>query len=269
MKKFKTTGLIVLLALLTFSCEEEVKDPAGRRGVAVVPVISDIGPGVFASEDLVNSYVEFVVSLGDGVQAEKAVIEASYNNNGARVELAEVTSFPATVHIVSGEAIGALGLSPEGVENGDVFNLEVLLTAAGIETRSNAVLNVRVACGFVDTKAIGSYHSLSGPDDWNSEGNITITADQDDPYTIYVSGLETLEGVNEDGGPLVMHIDPGTFEVTADYTVLASGAFGFHNLAYEGSGIYDSCDGSYQMDFNISVDEGNFGRFAFTFTRNQ
>jgi hypothetical protein len=268
MKNIKITGLIVLLAALTFSCEEEVKDPAGRRSAAVVPVISDIGPGVFASEDLVNSFVEFVVSLGDGVQADKAVIEGSYNNDGARVELTEVTSFPATVHIVSGEAIQALGLTPAEVENGDVFNLEILLTADGIETRSNAVLNVRVACGFVDTKAIGSYHSLSGPDDWATEGNITITADPDDPYTIYVAGLEEIEGVNEDGGPLVMHIDPGTFEVTADKTVLASEAFGYHNLAYEGSGVYDSCDGSYQLDFDISVDEGNFGRFAFTFTRN-
>ncbi|MFZ0281831.1 MAG: hypothetical protein WAL29_09290, partial [Bacteroidales bacterium] len=255
MKSIKITGLIVLLTALTFNCEEEVKDPAGRRGAAAVPVISDIGPGVFASEDLVNSYVEFVVSPGDGVVAEKAIIEGSYNNNGARVELTEVTSFPATIHIVSGETIQALGLTPAEVDNGDVFNLEILLTAGGTATRSNAVLNVRVACGFVDTKAIGSYHSLSGPDDWVSEGNITITANQDDPYTIYVAGLEALEGVNEDGGPLVMHIDPGTFEVTADYTVLASEAFGFHNLAYAGSGIYDSCDGSYQMDFDISVDE--------------
>lgn len=268
MKNKNIAGLIVLITAFAFSCTKEVDDPAGRRNAAVVPVISDIGPGVFASEDLENSYVEFVLSLDQGVQAEKVVLLGSYNNDGSRIEIAEATSFPATIRLVSGETIQALGLNPSEIENGDVFNIEVLLTIGGETTRSNAVLNVRVACGFIDTRAVGSYHSLSGPDDWNSEGNITITADPGDPYTIFVSGLEALEGVNEDGGPLVMHINPATFAVVADKTVLASSAFGYHNLAYAGSGIYNSCDGSFQMDFDISVDEGNFGRFAFTFTRN-
>jgi hypothetical protein len=129
------------------------------------------------------------------------------------------------------------------------------------------VVVVAVACAYEVDLATGSYHSVSA--DWNSEGNITITADPDDPYTVYVSGLEEIEGLIEDKGPLVMHIDPVTYEVIADKTVLASDAWGFHDIAYEGSGIYSSCDGSYLMFFDISVVEGDFGQFQFEFTRNK
>ena len=38
--------------------------------------------------------------------------------------------------------------------------------------------------------------------------------------------LKQLKELDEDQGPLVMHIDPATFAVIADKTVLASDAFG-------------------------------------------
>jgi hypothetical protein len=83
-----------------------------------------------------------------------------------------------------------------------------------------------------------------------------------------VKGIEAIEGVDEDKGPLVMHIDPSTFAVIADKSVIASVAFGYHNFTYAGTGTYNSCDGSYVMVFDISADEGDFGSFNFTFTRN-
>jgi len=267
MKKVKITGLFLLLLLSVFSCEK-VKDPAGARSVANVPLISDINPGIFDSKDLADSYVEFMVSLEPGSSADKAVVVASYNGNAQRVDVAEATSFPATIRIVSGDVIQALGLTQAEVANGDLFTLEVLLTSKGMTTRSNAVLNVAVACAFDEALTAGSYHSVSA--DWATDGNITLEADPADPYKIYVTGLETIDGNVEDLGPLVMHIDPATFAVTADKTVLVSAvSWGpYHNLAYAGSGVYSSCDGSYQMAFDITVDEGSFGRFAFTFTRN-
>ena len=267
MKKIKIISIIVLLAAVIFSCEK-LKDPAGLRHAAGVPLISDIHPGIFDSKDLVNSYVEFKISLENGMQADKAVIQASYNDQAERTEITEVSAFPATVRVVSGDVIQKLGLTPAGIINGDVFILEVLITANGMTTRSNAVLNVSVACAFEQALASGSYHSVSA--EWATDGNITLISDAVDPFTIYVEGLETIDGNVEDLGPLVMHINPSTFAVTADKTILVStvswGAY--HNLAYAGSGVYNSCDGSYQMNFDITVDEGSFGRFAFTFTRN-
>jgi hypothetical protein len=267
MKRLRISIIIVLL-LAAFNNCEKLKDPAGERNAAGVPLISDINPGIFDSKDLVNSYVGFTLSLPNGMTADRAIIEASYDGQLERTEITEITSFPATVKIVSGDVIQKLGLVTGNIVNGDVFVIEVLLVSGGRTTRSNAVLNVSVACAFEETLAVGSYHSVSPPDQWNSEGDITITGDQSDPYTVYVSGIEALEGVNEDMGPLVMHIDPATYAVTAVKTVIASSAFGYHNLAYGGSGVYNSCDGSYQMNFDITVDEGSFGRYAFTFTRN-
>jgi len=58
MKKIKILGLIVTLIIVLFSCEEE-KDPAGLRGVAVIPTITDINPAIFDSKDLENSYIEY------------------------------------------------------------------------------------------------------------------------------------------------------------------------------------------------------------------
>jgi hypothetical protein len=265
MKKMKIPGLCLLLVLSLHSCEK-LKDPAGPRNSAPVPAISDVNPGIFDSKDLVTSFVEFKVDPGTGVNVDKASIVASYNDNAERVEITQATSFPATIRVVSGDVIQKLGLSAGQVVNGDVFTLEVLLTGNGLTTRSNAVLNIPVACAFDEALTEGSYHTVSA--DWASEGNITLTADQTDPYKIYVVGIEAIEGVVEDQGPLVLQIDPATFEVTADPAVIASDFFGYHNVTYSGSGVYNSCDGSFEMDFDISVDEGSFGKFGFIFTKN-
>jgi hypothetical protein len=74
-------------------------------------------------------------------------------------------------------------------------------------------------------------------------GDVVITSDPNDQYTIFVSGLARLDGLNEDRGPLVMHINPSSFKVTADKKVVATSAFGYHNLAYTGTGTFNSCYG--------------------------
>ena len=154
------------------------------------------------------------------------------------------------------------------INEGEVIYIEVVTTKDGLTTRSNAALAEIVFCQYNVDMATGSYHSVSAPSDWNSEGDISIKADAADQFTIYVTGLETIEGLNEDQGPLVMHIDPATFEVIADKTVLASDAWGETNIAYEGTGSYNSCTGLYEMIFNISTDQYDYGTFTFTFTRN-
>jgi hypothetical protein len=265
MKKIKTLGLTVTILILAIGCTK-LKDPAGRRNIGVVPVISNVEPAIFDSKDLVNSYVQFEVGLPGGFQADGAVIEASYNNNSERIQVAQVTSFPATVKVVSGDVLQKLGLTTSDVSNGDVFTLELVTTVNSVPYRSNSVLFISVACAFDKALTIGSYHSVSA--DWITSGNITITDDPNNPYTIYVTGLETLDGLIEDKGPLVMHIDPVTFAVVADKTVLASSGFGYHNIAYSGTGTYSSCDGSYAMSFDISSDELDFGIFTFNMTKN-
>jgi len=252
--------------MMIFSCEE-VKDPAGLRGEAVIPVISDINPGIFDSKDLENSYVQFIINVPAGTHMDKVTIIGSYKDNFERIKMAEATSFPATVRISSAEVAQKLGIALTDIRNGEVFTFELLSDANGLTTRSNSVLSVPVACAYNVALAVGSYHSVSA--DWNSEGNITITVDPVDPYKIYVAGLEEIDGLVEDQGPLVMHINPATYEVTADETVLASDAWGYGSISYSGSGVYSSCDGLYTMYFNITLSAlGSQGTYKFDFTRN-
>ncbi len=259
MKKINTLGLIIALILIFFGCEE-IKDPAGQRDAGVVPLISDV-TGIFISGEL-NSSVQFTVNLESGMTVDNAQIQVSQQANLEREKIADIASFPATVTLNLGEVTDKLGT----INKGDLIFVEVVTTKNGITTRSNASLSLIVFCEFNEALAVGSFHSVSS--DWGSEGDITITSDPLDPYTVYVSGLEAIEGVNEDLGPLVMHIDPLTFAVTADKTVIASEAWwGDTNIAYEGSGTYNSCTGVYSMRFDISATEGDYGLFSFTITR--
>lgn len=250
--------------MYSISCEE-LPDPAGERGVAVVPGITGLNPGVFDVNDLENSFVHFTVVIPEGASVTGAKLVGSYNNNHADVTITELTSFPAVVTITSADAAQKLGIAVADLERGDVFDFELLVTSGGRTTRSTPLV-IPVACVYTVSMSTGSYHSISA--DWNSEGDITLTSDPLDPYKIYVSGLEEMEGLTEDLGPLVMYIDPVTYAVTVPRKAIASDAFGYHNIAYEGSGTFSSCEGTYTMTFEISVDEGSWGTNGFIFTRN-
>lgn len=263
----KIRVLIFTLLALASGCDE-LPDPAGERGVAVVPAITDLDPGVFDSKDLENSYVEFIVRAPEGSAPEKVTVVASYLDNFERVTITDAQTFPATIRIEAKDVLEKLELQTNDIENGDIFTIELLTQAKGKTTRSVAVLSVPVACGYDVNLATGSYHCVSP--DWGSDGTITLTADEDDPYTIYVSGLEEIEGLVEDLGPLMMHIDPATYNVTAPLKGIASEAFGYGSISYEGTGVYSSCDGNYTMYFEIILaDLGSVGQYSFTFTRNQ
>ncbi|MCX6334343.1 MAG: hypothetical protein NT092_08570 [Bacteroidia bacterium] len=264
MKKIKLLGLIFILIAIFFSCEE-LPDPAGERGVAAVPGISGLNPGVFDVNDLQHAYVHFTVVIAEGSSLNKATIIGSFNNNHADVTIAELTSFPATVTISSSDAAQKLGIPLADLERGDIFDFEILTTTGGRTSRSTPLV-VPVACVYTVSMSTGSFHSVSS--DWNSEGDITLTADAVNPYKIYVSGIEEIEGLVEDLGPLVMYIDPITYAVTAPRKALASEAFGYNNLAYEGTGAFSTCDGTYTMSFELTVDEGSFGTYSFIFTKN-
>jgi hypothetical protein len=255
---------ILIGALLWNGCEDN-KDPAGLRGIGIVPGITDVNPAIFDSKDLENSYVEFKVLLEEGMSADGGTIVVSYNGDGARVEIATISSFPSTIRISSQEAASKLGVALADINNGDVFTFEVLIKSGSRVNASNSVLNVSVACAFNPALTVGTYAVVSL--DWNASGQLTVTADPEDPYTIYVQGLAAMEGVVEDQGPLVMHINPLSYEVIADKTVIATDYFGYDNGAFAGKGIFNSCDGSYTMNFAISVDQGDFGTYLFVMTR--
>jgi hypothetical protein len=264
MKEIIKIGFIITLIFLFNSCEE-LPDPAGLRGVAVVPAITDVDPGIFDSNDLENTFVQFVITVPEGTQPEKISVLGSYQDNFERVIITEATSFPATVKIKVSEVAQKIGLSLDELVNGDIFLVELKTLSNGLATLSPAVLRVPVACAYNVDLAIGDYHAVS---DWPSENDVTIEADPADPYTLLVTGLGTIDGIDEDHPPFVLHINPATYDVTAETKTLASDYYGYGEVTYSGYGIYSSCDGSYTLYIDISIGAyGSQGIYKFDLTR--
>lgn len=267
MKKFKIFSLMAAMVLTFWSCETEVIDPAGSRGVGYVATISDANPAIFVDGDLDISYVRFTVDVQEDAVYEDAYIVVSFNSVSQRVRIKDVDSFPSEITITAEEAAAALDMTIDDVKSEDYFVFELEIMSDGQVTRSNAGLTVRVVCPFDPALAVGSYTAASAG--WAVNGNVTLEADENDPYTIKVYGLAELDGLDEDQGPLVMQINPLNFAVTAPKAVLATEVWlGYTDLAYEGFGEFNSCSGQYDMTFTITVSAGSYGSYSFTLTRN-
>lgn len=265
MKRFKIFGLITALILVVSSCETEVTDPAGLRGEGVFPTITGLNPAVYDSNDLENTFVQFTVDVDDS-RVSEVVVLASLNGDKKREEIARVSSFPGTVKLPLSEVASKLGMQLSSVKLGDIFNIELQTIQGGKTYFSNAAFNAAVVCAYNPELVTGSYRAVS--EGWAVDGNVEITADPDNEFVLYVTGLAALDGLTEDQGPLRMEVNELNYDVVAVKTVLASSAFGYTNIAYAGSGKLNTCDGTFEMLFTITVDQGSFGAYDFVLTKN-
>lgn len=256
---------LIFSFIFFIGCDDK-EDPAGDRNVGVVSTISDVNPAIYISGELDESYVRFVADIEEGTSFEDAYIVGSFNGVSQRTKIVNISSFPAEIILSAEDVAQALGLALNDIKSEDYFVFEVITVSDGLTTRSNGGLTVRVVCPFDPSLTFGSFTASSAG--WGANGGITIEADEEDPYTVYVYGLAELDGLTGDVGPLVMHINPLSFAVTADKSVLASVAFSYTNIAYAGSGVFNSCTGTYEMLFAITVDQGSFGSYAFTLSKN-
>lgn len=252
------------MVMVFSSCETEVEDPSGERGVGFVPAITNLNPAVFDVNDPSNTFVQFDLNVDPNIVSEVKFL-VSFNDTLQRKELVSFQTFPQNVKIYMHEAATALGISLDDVVAGDAFTIEAITVQGGKTYRSNAVINAAVVCAYNPDNVTGSYRAVSA--DWAVDGTVTLTVDPDDPYIIYVSGLAELDGLTEDQGPLKMVVNALDFSVKAEKTALASVAWDYTNLSYEGSGSLNTCNGTYEMLFAITVDQGSFGSFPFTLTK--
>lgn len=264
MRKIKILTLLAAMVLGFTACKTDVVDPAGPRNEGVIPTISNLNPAVFDVNDPENTFIKFDLDATSAVSEVKVI--ASFNGDLSRTQFKSYTTFPLKDEMIyMRDVASTLGITLDDITPGDVFNLE-LLTVQGSDTyRSSAVINAAAVCAYDPEMVSGSYKAVSA--DWEVDGPVTITVDPEDEYTIYVAGLAELDGLTEDKGPLKMVVNPLNFEVTAERTVLASIAFDYTNIAYEGFGLLNTCDGTYEMNFTITVDQGSFGQFPFTLTK--
>jgi hypothetical protein len=264
MKMYSIIGLIAIMAFSLTSCGEDPIDLS--RGLGVVPIVTDINPAVFDGLNKTTTFIKFTVDMPEGAGVNAAAVVVSFNGDQARAEVANVTSFPTDITITLSDVATGLGKTLDDIDLGDVINVELVTTKGGKTFYSEASFNAAVVCAYNPVTVTGNFTAVSAG--WAVNGPVTITVDPTDDYKVFVSGLPELDGMVQDVGPLEMNINPLNFSVTAPRTVLGSVFFIYSNVAYQGSGIVDTCNGTYEMTFTITVDQGSFGSYNFTFTKN-
>jgi hypothetical protein len=291
--KLNIASLVALVIMLFTACKKDPSLPMPALQQAVIPLITKDATKNqnISMKDLPGFKGSVVVDIyyKDMPKSMNLMVCMNGDVNNSALVKENITSFPVSVDFNIGTLVDLLpGLTNlNQLKLGDYFLFYVDITLKdGSVVKGNdplyssfdpAVANLpgsslnvvyTVACPLDPALTVGSYLAYSPPSDWNSTGNITLTSDPVDPNTIYVSGLATIDGGTEDRGPLVMHINPATYVVTAVKTVIASDFYGFTNYAFEGTGTYDSCTGLYTMKFTISADGAEWTDNHYTFTRN-
>jgi len=254
--------LIIIFGFTLSGCESELADPAGERNlIGATPVIENLDPSIFLAADKENTYVAFDVTSGDVDQTMDAILEVSYDGGYERAQLSEFT-IPATgLEVALTDVADALGITTDDMDGGAYVNIEVLTKSGDKYYRSSAAVNPLIACDYVSADYVGTANASSSG--WGVDGEVSITVDPTDEYTLLVAGMEEIDGLNEDQGPLPLIIDPASYAITIPKTVLASDAWGYTNIAYEGSGTLNTCSQDIQFTVEITVDQGSFGSYTF------
>lgn len=273
MKYIKIVGVLFVSLILMVSCEDTNENLVGSRGIAVIPTISDLTPASPSLSSFSEDTITFTVSLPEGETVDAAEIEVVYEGMSATVK--EISSFPAEIVIIGTDLLDALNITSDDVELGTSMFLYVLTTSSGLTTRSSAYVEAQLPCEFDAALTVGSYYEES--EDWYVSGDVTCTAAEGDPYTIYISGIAANEGLasyyNND---LEIHIDPDNYKITGGSILIADdlSEWGSNYASYTNytlgvvDGKYSSCDGTYTINIEATVDQGSFGTYEFVFTQN-
>ena len=192
-----------------------------------------------------------------------------------------VAEISSSADIVAGDAfhvyviptVDGIALPPYQVLNGRIVNTmssSLYQNLTAIEGIGNADVSIKVPCAFDNALAAGSFAAVSN--DWGAAGDVTVTQDPADPFTVYVDGLFAIEGLEEDKGPLKMVISQRDFSVSVERQPIASSlapwGLGYTNIGFVGTGTFDTCTGKYTLSLGIFVDQGSFGTFTYTLTHN-
>jgi len=257
----------MVAALLIISCEDTNENLVQERGVAVTPTMSDPSPAYF-TDNIEASYVQFDLSLPSGETIDKVQIEVSRGDKSAILK--EITLPVTGLIITANEILQALNISANDYNLGDVFSLYILTTKNGKTTRSIAAFTIPVVCYFDPSMLVGNFDFIS--EDWDEGGSVTMVADPDDPYKIYIDDYPEVVGLTGNGKRIELNVNPNNFRVTGSKTIIADDlsewGLPYHDYAFQlVAGTYSACDDVYSITYAITVREGSFGNFTFIYTR--
>ena len=271
MKKSKFNILLFsLLTLIITSCKHgEYMPDIQRANMAVFAL--DENSTILISDETYN--VNFNVSLyypNDKVTEARIVGIKNGDPSTFKILKEGITVFPINMEL----SFQDLESKFESIKEGDQIEIgmdvkmgTVWFSAFGPDGKStvasdaislpgsNPTLTLKRVCPLVLDDFVGSVTLNDGFAEIPTADIVKIS---DTELEIQGYGGETAPY-----GIIRLTINPKDYTVTVSKQVISASYGPYHNLAYEGSGTIDTCNGIISLSLAVTVDEGSFGSFPF------
>lgn len=271
MKKNKFNILLFsLLTLIITSCKHgEYMPDIQRANMAVFAL--DENSTILISDETYN--VNFNVSLyypNDKVTEARIVGIKNGDPSTIKILKEGITEFPINMEL----SFQDLESKFESIKEGDQIEIgmdvkmgTVWFSAFGPDGKStvasdaislpgsNPTLTLKRVCPLVLDDFVGS---VTLNDGFAGIPTADIVKISDTELEIQGYGGETAPY-----GIIRLTINPKDYTVTVSKQVISASYVPYHNLAYEGSGTIDTCNGIISLSLAVTVDEGSFGSFPF------
>ncbi len=271
MKKSKFNILLFsLLTLIIASCKHgEYMPDIQRANMAVFTL--DENSTILISDETYN--VNFNVSLYyPNDKVTEACIVGIKNGDPSTIKTLQegITEFPIKMQLSYQDLKSKFGEIVEGdqIELGmDIKMGTIWFSAFGPDGKStvasdaislpgsNPTLTLKRVCPLVLDDFVGS---VTLNDGFAGIPTADIVKISDTELEIQGYGGETAPY-----GIIRLIINPKDYTVTVSKQVISASYGPYHNLAYEGSGTIDTCNGIISLSLAVTVDEGSFGSFPF------
>lgn len=271
MKKNKFNIILFsLLTLIITSCKHgEYMPDIQRANMAVFAL--DENSTILISDETYN--VNFNVSLYyPNDKVTEARIVGIKNGDPSTIKTLQegITEFPMKMKLSYQDLKSKFGEIVEGdqIELGmDIKMGAIWFSAFGPDGKStvasdaislpgsNPTLTLKRVCPLVLDDFVGS---VTLNDGFAGIPTADIVKISDTELEIQGYGGETAPY-----GIIRLTINPKDYTVTVSKQVISASYDPYHNLAYEGSGTIDTCNGIISLSLAVTVDEGSFGSFPF------
>lgn len=271
MKKNKFNIILFsLLTLIITSCKHgEYMPDIQRANMAVFAL--DENSTILISDETYN--VNFNVSLyypNDKVTEARIVGIKNGDPSTIKILKEGITEFPINMELSYQDLKSKFGEIVEGdqIELGmDIKMGAIWFSAFGPDGKStvasdaislpgsNPTLTLKRVCPLVLDDFVGS---VTLNDGFAGIPTADIVKISDTELEIQGYGGETAPY-----GIIRLTINPKDYTVTVSKQVISASYGPYHNLAYEGSGTIDTCNGIISLSLAVTVDEGSFGSFPF------
>lgn len=271
MKKNKFNIILFsLLTLIITSCKHgEYMPDIQRANMAVFAL--DENSTILISDETYN--VNFNVSLYyPNDKVTEARIVGIKNGDPSTIKTLQegITEFPIKMKLSYQDLKSKFGEIVEGdqIELGmDIKMGAIWFSAFGPDGKStvasdaislpgsNPTLTLKRVCPLVLDDFVGS---VTLNDGFAGIPTVDIVKISDTELEIQGYGGETAPY-----GIIRLTINPKDYTVTVSKQVISASYGPYHNLAYEGSGTIDTCNGIISLSLAVTVDEGSFGSFPF------